>query len=464
MLLQNKFVKKFVFGYYIFLVIAVICIGYRIFLEMIFIGDQAWFYLSARDMLLGKDFPLVGITSSHTWLHQGALWTYLLSIALWIGRFNPISGVYLSFVINVLTILLIYLLGKRMFSKKTALIAASLYAFSPLVLDLAKMPYHTTPIPLLTLIYFYFLTKWLNGNKKYLSFSVMMLAVLYNFELATVILAAPLLLVGFYGLAKKKEYITKLRTNDLTKTLLFGVVPMIPVILYDFTHGFSQTLVYAVWLLYRPFSSVFLYHSSQGSFSEVISFLLRNSGNLIFLPNALLGVIIIVASSIWVTYYALMKKHGNAADSLLILWIVIAICSIIANKTPSDAYLPMLFIALFFIIGRAVDYLPDIVSKLAIAALVVTTFLNLGLYIKHNNFGPSRDLSLKDIENAVLDIHNKAKGRPFKLVGKGPGSQFRSFTMPYEYLAWYHGYRVDQNAKLIFVIEEKGNQVLVTKK
>jgi len=45
----------------------------RISTLMPFIGDQGWFYLSARDLALGKSFPLVGIASSHPWLHQGVI-------------------------------------------------------------------------------------------------------------------------------------------------------------------------------------------------------------------------------------------------------------------------------------------------------------------------------------------------------------------------------------------------------
>ena len=151
---------------------------YNIWNLMPFYGDQAWFYLSARDLLLGNSFPLVGITSSHTWLHQGPMWTYLLAISLWFGKFNPVSGAYLSIGINILTVFLFYILGKRMFSKQVALIGSVLYAFSPYLLHLSRMPYHTTPIPLLTLFYFYLLTQWAKGKNSYFKWIFFLLALL----------------------------------------------------------------------------------------------------------------------------------------------------------------------------------------------------------------------------------------------------------------------------------------------
>ena len=75
---------------------------------MNFIGDQGWFYISARDILLTGKIPLVGITSSHIWLHQGPYWTYMLAIMLFLFHFNPVSGAYLTAVIGLLTVFLIY--------------------------------------------------------------------------------------------------------------------------------------------------------------------------------------------------------------------------------------------------------------------------------------------------------------------------------------------------------------------
>jgi len=73
-------------------ILAAFLLLYKLETYMPFIPDQAWFYLSARDIFVKGQIPLLGITSSHTWLHQGALWTYMLAGALWIGRFNPFSG------------------------------------------------------------------------------------------------------------------------------------------------------------------------------------------------------------------------------------------------------------------------------------------------------------------------------------------------------------------------------------
>ena len=148
---------------YKFLLSCVLIIGAflrfaRLSTLMAFIGDQGWFYLSARDLLLTWNIPLVGITSSHTWLHQGALWTYMLAPILWLFNFNPVGGAYLAVVLGIISIIAIYIVGKDLSkNEETGLIAAFLFATSPLVIIHSRIPYHTAPIPLATLLFIFFM-------------------------------------------------------------------------------------------------------------------------------------------------------------------------------------------------------------------------------------------------------------------------------------------------------------------
>src|SRR5207244_70479 len=96
-----------------------------------FIGDFGWFYLSAWDLLTKGIIPLVSIPSSVVWLHQGPLATYLMAFALWIGRMSPIAPALFFSVIDVITIYIVFLLGKKISNQQTGIAAAFLYATSP---------------------------------------------------------------------------------------------------------------------------------------------------------------------------------------------------------------------------------------------------------------------------------------------------------------------------------------------
>jgi 4-amino-4-deoxy-L-arabinose transferase-like glycosyltransferase len=215
---------------------------------MPFIGDQGWFYLSARDLLVHGQIPLVGIASSHTWLHQGPLWTYMLSFVLLVSKFNPISGAYLTVGFGVLTTFLMYLLGKEMFSQKVGLIAALLYSSSPLIISFDRMAFDPSLIPFFTVLYLFALVKWLKGNIYYFPLTLLLLAILYNLELATFTLTFPFILIFIYGLFKRATWIKKLlNIRIILSSVLLPSVIMLPVIIYDFSNGFKQTIVFVGW-------------------------------------------------------------------------------------------------------------------------------------------------------------------------------------------------------------------------
>src|SRR3989344_6467822 len=172
---------------------------------MVFIGDQGWFYISARDMLLTGKIPLVGITSSHTWLHQGPYWTYILVIIFKIFNFNPIAPAYFTAFLGALTIWLIYKVSKELFSEKIGLISAIIYATSPLIIANDRFAYHTSPIPFFTLIFIFSVYKWIKGNYVFFAPALISLGILYNFELATASLFGVLFIFLFYGIIRRKS-------------------------------------------------------------------------------------------------------------------------------------------------------------------------------------------------------------------------------------------------------------------
>ena len=96
-----------------------------------FIQDQGWFYLSARDIITQGNIPLVGITSSHTWLHQGAFWSYLLAPFLALFKFDPNGGIFLAALFGIGSIILTYKVGKRAIGTSFGVLASFIYALSP---------------------------------------------------------------------------------------------------------------------------------------------------------------------------------------------------------------------------------------------------------------------------------------------------------------------------------------------
>lgn len=427
---------------------------YNISESMQFIGDQGWFYLSARDMLLTGNIPLIGIASSHPWLHQGPLWTYMLALALALGRFDPLSGVVLSAILDSLSILLVYKIGVNFFSKRIGILTSLVYAVSPAVVMNARMPYHTSPIPLFVLLLIFSLLNWVIGKKpKFFLLTLFSMSMLYNLELATVVFWPLISGLFIYGLFLKKKWVINLfERRFILLPFLALFAPMIPVVIYDLNHGFPQTAGYAAWFIYKPlqFLGLFPRAADQNTFYSIGTFFLDFYSNLIFKPSILVSTAILILSICVVVYLA--KNKINSAASIILATSLISIFGFFVAKTPSYAYLPMLFPSLIFIFAIAVERLFKKYKAIPVLLLVLFSFFN-AQYVVGTAQSEKDLLERKRISREILKLAN---GREYNLIGKGPGSKFESFTMNYEYLTWYLGNPPSKSEQKLKIIIDEG--------
>lgn len=445
---------------------------YRLWELMPFIGDQGWFYLSARDLLLTGKIPLVGIASSHPWLHQGALWTYMLAISLWLFAYSPFAGAYLSIAFGLVTVLGIYKIGSKMFSENVGLIAAFLYATSPLAILHARMPYHTSPIPFFALLWFWLVYQWVKKNNvSFFPWIIVVLVILYNFEIATVLFTGMTILIWLYGYYTKKKWAINIFNK---KMLLFALSAwlfvMVPMLLYDVSHGFPQTLRFVAWIGYKLLQAVGLFHGvpADHTFGEVVMFFGVMLQRLLFLQNQVIALAIFFVSFSWLLVHLFLqwrKKQVVVADVFLGFVLVTLCVSLIFNKTPSEAYLPMLFPFIFLMVACFFARLMNtpIAVLLGVFVLILIGFSNSYMLINNNyltgysGYGPTFAKRM----SVAKKIVQKSKGKPYMLSAKGEGSQFASFTMNYEYLTWWLGNAPVQQAKRTFVVEEKSKGITV---
>jgi GT2 family glycosyltransferase len=463
-----RFSKETLFVIGILLVAAFLLL-YQLQTRMIFIGDVAWFYISARDMLVQGNIPLVGIASSHPWIHQGAFWTYIVAVALWVGRFNPLAGGYAAAVIGVITVFTLYYCVKRVFGTTPALFSMAFYATSPLVVINARMPYHTAPIPLFVILYFYALTSWLKGKPYFFPLGIFFLAVLYNFELATVVLAIPLVLLFIYGIYVKALWIETLKNKKvLFFSFLAFCVPLLPMMIYDTTHGYGQTLKFVAWIGYRILV-VFGYpplhpEIPAGTFINTISFFERVVQLFYYLPNIIIALLLAVGSMGWLGWEMVKKRNKNML--LLGITLFIPASIIFFNKVASEAYLPILFIQLAITVGLCFTFLKNVLKKSSWTVYVlflVIMMSNVVSLITYDFFAPLNATWVKkrDVSKQIIQ---KAKGNPYTIVGRGEGSQFRSFTMPYEYLTWWLGTPSREGANTKVIVHEYETDISTSKK
>ncbi len=443
-----------------------------------FIGDQGWFFISAKNAILSDQIPLVGITSSHLWLHQGPFWTYIILILFKIFNFNPAMPFIFTALVDGLVVILIYKLISKVFSLKVALFSLLIYAFSPVVILSARMAYHTSLIPLFILLFIYSLYSFIKGRKYYFPLSIFFLAILYNFELQTAILAILFLIILLFGFIKKLFWFKNiLNKKILVLSFIAFVIPMFPILLYDINNGFPQTIVFGGWILYKGISFVIkLSEDGNANFQPyilILDYFYEFIRKLVFMQNGIFSLIVFV-SSIFVLFYKVIKntisRKIDLGILLLFLFLLFLTGGILFSKTASDAYLMSLFIPTVLIISIFLDY----ISKkrriyLAILSLVIIiSFMNVFHLISNDyftgskkNFGPN----LYDRTKAVKEIIKDSGNKTISIIGKGEGSQFESFTNNYEYLLWFYGKNPQKrHGEIIYVLSEGKEGITIEKR
>lgn len=439
---------------------------------MHFISDQGWFYVSARDMILNKEIPLVGITSSHIWLHQGAYWTYVLGIIFMFFDFNPVIPGYFSALLGSMSIFLVYLLAKDLVNEKVGLISSFIFAVSPAVIMDSRLAYHTTPIPFFTILLLLSIYKWIKGSYIFFPIALFITAILYNFEIATLSLFGVLFVVLIYGFYNKKIWFKKLLNKKTIIYSIFAVlVPMLPMLIYDLSNNFSQTLKVGVWMVYKVLVSVGLYSTGKTvestTWSEWIAFNTEVVGKTIFYPSTLLSILIFIASVFFlliVIQKKLKKKKEVRGLILVLISVVIPILAYMVTKTNSAAYIPMFYPQVIIMVGFLI-YSLFISKKTILVGFILLVFLAIG---NINMFLNKDFVFIHGIEyrkNVVKKIIADADGKPYNIIGRGEASIYESYLTPYEYLAWWYGSPPSHNPEeLKFYIREHKNGIEVTKK
>jgi GT2 family glycosyltransferase len=435
---------------------------------MVFLGDFAWFYLSAKDLLIQGQIPLVGIASSHPWLHQGALWTYMLATSLLIGNFNPLAGGYVAAGIGVLTVLLLYIFTKEMFGKRTAFFATAFFATSPFIIFHSRLPYHTAPIPLFVLLYLYALYKWVQGSSMHFIFVILWLVFLYNFELATSVLVIPFFYFFVYGIWKQQPYIKQLRSvKIMILSFCAFFIPMFPMIVYDLFHGFPQTVGYLAWIGYRilllvGYSPVHT-QTQSGTYSDIVVFLIQSIQKTYYLPNIGIAILLFLGS-IGFFVARIGKENRTTAYTILLSGFFVPFLTIMVSKIPSDAYLPMLFIQMAMIVGWFFSYIcgKNIMQiRVTYVFVLLLCLTNMVSLFQHDYFG---GITFAQRKSAAKEIIVLAHGNPYDIFVEGYPQAFPTLTMNYEYLTWWLGNPSQKGAEVKIVVRETNNGISVLRK
>lgn len=223
-----------------FIITFIIALGaflrfYKIYELATFKGDQAVELSGAYDILHGK-FTLIGIKTSVSEMRNGAVMYYITAPFLYLFHYSPITGGIVQSLFSLATVVVVYLLGKKIGGYKTGFFAAFFIAFSPLLVRYSRQ----------TLLAFYplffsaiALFLFVSVSENYTKIKVFLLGILLGFMLQvhysslSIIVSA---IVFPYFFIKKQH-----RIQYFLYLFLGFDAGFLPMIVFELRHEFFQS-------------------------------------------------------------------------------------------------------------------------------------------------------------------------------------------------------------------------------
>jgi 4-amino-4-deoxy-L-arabinose transferase-like glycosyltransferase len=236
-------IKSHPFVYTLLFVILFLAFWVRVYR----VSDLLQFYYDqGRDALViwdlwhkGKPF-LIGPITGLKGIFLGPFYYYLIAPFYLIGGGNPsYPTVFLSFT-SVLALFFLYILGVRMHSRITGLIAAFIGAFSYNIFTLSRWLSNPTPMLLISVLFFWCLWEITNQSKSKFKYktnnflwimSALLIGVALHFESASAVFYIPLFVIFAVWQRKKIPNI-----KYLVIMLLMFFVTLIPQLIFNWRH------------------------------------------------------------------------------------------------------------------------------------------------------------------------------------------------------------------------------------
>lgn len=410
---------------------------YRIADYLTFLGDEGRDVLVVRRMLVDHKFTLLGPTASVGGFFLGPIYYYFMAPFLWAFNYNPVGPAVMVALFGVVTIFLLYKVGRKFFGETAGLCAAFIYAVSPVVVAYSRSSWNPNLVPFFSLLSIYLAYKIAAENRWRLMF---WLGLLFGINLqlhylVTFLAAAVIIYLLSYGRLKKlKEY---------GLAIVGGIAGLSPFLLFEIRHGFPNLISLFNFIfhgrevgvgkggyfsivgdvLFRLFDHLVLNKISENTFRAFgISFGKMPFVSLIVLLCSLLAFGLLF-------YKKRSDKKAAAAIYLVFLWGLAGVLLFgLYKKGIYDYYFGFLFAWPFLLFGNLMGFLSKRPWGKIIMALSLLFIFFLNWEGRPFRYEPNRQLlQAETISRFVL---GKAGGRPFNfalITGANSDHAYRYF-------------------------------------
>lgn len=378
---------------------------YKLSGYMTFLGDEGRDALIIKDMLVNHHFPLIGPPTSVGNIYLGPLYYYMMGVSMAIFWLNPVAAAGMVALIGVMTVYLVYYLGKTWFGRVSGLVAAFLYAISPVNITYSKSSWNPNPAPMFSLIAMIALDrlhKDRNFNWLILVGAATAAAVQMHY--------LALILLPIVGVIWLYEIFRKETKKNLVLGSILGIITflliMSPLFMFDLRHNF---------LNYQAVVKLF----TKGNAVQVNVF-----ENLIRMPQIFSQNLIgryIAGQNPWVAdILSLLILVGlillpSWPRALFLSWLLVGLLGLsFINQTVYDHYLGFLNPAPFLLLGALFWKFAKNKILLTLLGILVLFLFFLNFQASPLNYPPNNQLQrTQDVAKFII---SKTGDKPFNFA------------------------------------------------
>ncbi len=401
--------------------------------------DQEINAFLAKRILVDHKITLLGPETSTGGMFVGSYYNYFIALFYLLGRMDPMSTIILNVLISTLTLLLLYLVVKKLASGTAAIISGLIYGFSSMITGYDRVSWNPAPMPLVSLALVFCLYTYLSSDKrKYLIATLLLLGFMFHLHFTVLFMTAYVFLVLFIYRTR-----SLVRLHSLVLISFCLGIFLFPLVIFDLRNGFLNS---------RHLLQFFL-ATGTASNSFQISSLLQSFGRVAYLFIAFSKAIFFDKSSFfldllfglfWGGFFLYVLKNWKRKENLFwnLVFLVFLIL-LLAMPFHRGSLPPYYFFLVFplWVITTSV-FLASIYQSSALGKLVVLTVLMAFLWVNvpvtlasHNTLAlqskqQAVSFVVKDAGSSNLDIDYIAQ------LGKKTG---------FDYLFWLAGNKIKIN-------------------
>ena len=393
---------------------------YRIEDYMTFLGDEGRDAIVVRRLLIYFDPILIGPGTSIGNMYLGPLYYYLIAPSLFLASYSPVGPSIFIALIGIVTVFLVWKMGREWFGKTAGAVAAFFYAISPTVIVYSRSSWNPNIMPFFALLSIYSVWKiW--KEEKYKWFIV--LGVSFAFCLQSHYLA--LLLLPTFGiflfikyLKLKKEKLQKPFMKNSIIGLIIFLFLMSPLVIFDARHGWRNFAAIKKFFTVRQ-ETVSI--RPWNAIPKTFPIFEKVNSRLIGGRNENSGLYLTIVFFIFAIWLVKNKKNMNiksrSAYLLIFTWLLFALLGLgLYKQEIYDHYYGFFFPVPFLLLGVLIQDKFKIAKRtgriLIAAGLVYLVFLN----IKEIPLKYSPNQQLRRASEVAQKIAEESNDKEFNLA------------------------------------------------